>query len=99
MGPQGLYLNRWTPNFDPAVEVPKVVPVWVCLPNLPIHRWTPSSLQGIGEILGRYIDKENPKENYSCARICVEFDLEAGLPEAIKLTIGDWNHFQNLDCE
>jgi hypothetical protein len=37
MGSQGLYLNRWTPNFDPALEVPKDVPVWVRLPNLPIH--------------------------------------------------------------
>ena len=99
MGPQGLYLNRWTPDFDPVVDVAEVVPVWFCLPNLPIHCWIPSSLQAIGEILGRYIDKENPKENYSCARICVEFDLEAGLPEAIKITIGDWHHFQKLDYE
>ena len=37
MGTQGLYLNRWTPNFDPASEIPKDVPVWVRLPNLPIH--------------------------------------------------------------
>ena len=37
MGPQGLYLNRWTPDFDPAMDVPKAVPVWVRLPNLPMH--------------------------------------------------------------
>ena len=37
MGSQGLYLNRWTPYFDPTVDVPKEVPVWVRLPNLPVH--------------------------------------------------------------
>ena len=37
MGPQGLYLNRWSPDFDPEADTPKVVPVWVRLPNLPMH--------------------------------------------------------------
>jgi hypothetical protein len=99
MGPQGLYLNRWTPDFDPEVDVPKAVPVWVRLPNLSIHCWNPSSLQTIGNRLGRFIDKVDPKGQYSCARICVEVDLEAGLPEAIKLTVGDWQHYQKLDYE
>jgi hypothetical protein len=29
----------------------------------------------------------------------VEVDLEVGLPEEIKLKVGDWNHFQKLDYE
>lgn len=37
MGPQGLYLNKWTTDFDPAVDVPNAVPVWVRLPNLLVH--------------------------------------------------------------
>ena len=41
----------------------------------------------------------SPKDQYACARICVEVNLEAGLPEAIKLTVGNWSHFQNLDYE
>jgi hypothetical protein len=99
MGTQGLYLNRWTPSFDPASEVPKDVPVWVRLPNLSIHCWNPTSLQAIGNGLGRYIDRAEPRDQYSCARICVEVDLEVGLPEAIKLKVGDWHHFQKLDYE
>jgi hypothetical protein len=99
MGTQGLYLNRWTPNFDPASEIPKDVPVWVRLPNLPIHCWNPSSLQAIGNGLGRYIDRAEPRDQYSCARICVEVDLEVGLPEAIKLKVGTWQHIQKLDYE
>jgi hypothetical protein len=99
MGAQGLYLNRWTPNFDPASKVPKDVPVWVRLPNLPIHYWNSPSLQAIGNGLGHYIDKADPKDQYSCARICVEVDLEVGLPEVVKLKVGEWHHLQKLDYE
>jgi hypothetical protein len=61
MGPKGLYLNRWTHDFDLAVDVPKAVLVWVSLPNLLIHCWNPSSLQTIGNRLGRFIYKDDPK--------------------------------------
>ena len=99
MGPQGLYLNGWTPDFDPEADTPKTVPVWVRLPNLPMHCWNSKSLQAIGTALGKYIDMASPKDQYACARICVEVGLEAGLPEAIKLTVGNWSHFQKLDYE
>jgi hypothetical protein len=89
MGTQGLYLNRWTPNFDLASEVPKDISVWVRVPNLPIHCWNSSSLQAIGNRLGHYIDKADPKDQYSCARICVEVDLEIDLSEAVKLKVGE----------
>jgi hypothetical protein len=29
----------------------------------------------------------------------VEVDLEVGLPEAIKLKVGEWQHYQKLDYE
>ena len=64
-----------------------------------MHCWNPKSLQAIGTALGNYIDMASPKDQYTCARICVEVDLEAGLPEAIKLTVGNWSHFQKLDYE
>eukprot|EP00253_Pinus_taeda_P027962 PITA_27962 len=76
MGPQGLYLNRWMPDFDPAVDVPSVVPIWVRLPNLPVHCWNWDSLKHIGNALGKFIDRANSKDQYHCARICVEVDLE-----------------------
>ena len=41
----------------------------------------------------------SPKDQYSCAHVCVEVDLEAGLPEAIKLTVGNWYHYQKLEYE
>jgi hypothetical protein len=33
------------------------------------------------------------------APICVEVDMEAGLPEEIKLTVGEWQYYQKLDYE
>jgi hypothetical protein len=99
MGPQGLYLNKWTPDFDPAQDVSSAVPVWVRLPHLPLHCWNKKSLHAIDNTLGRYIDQAVRKDQYSCAQICVEVDLEVGLPEAIKLTAADWTHIQELDYE
>jgi hypothetical protein len=99
MGPQGLYLNKWTPDFDPEEDVPSAVPVWVRMPNLPIHCWNWDSLKHIGDALGKFIDRAHNKDQYDCARICVEVDLEVGLPEAIKIKVGSWSHIQKLDYE
>eukprot|EP00253_Pinus_taeda_P023673 PITA_23673 len=99
MGPQGLYLNKWTSDFDPAVDVPKVVPVWVRLPNLPVHCWNLDSLIHIGNSLGKFIDRASNKDRYDCAKICVEVDLEVGLPEVIKIKVSSWSHVQILDYE
>jgi len=71
----------------------------VRLPNLPAHCWGFESLQSIGNGIGKFIDRADPKSNYTCARICVEVDLEAGLPEAVKLTVGTWSFYQKLDYE
>jgi hypothetical protein len=64
-----------------------------------MHCWDFESLQRIGNGVGRFIDRADNKGQYTCARICVEVDLEAGLPEAVKLTVGTWTHYQKLDYE
>ena len=97
MGPQGLYLNKWMPDFYPTQHVPSVILVWVRLPHLPLHCWSPKSLESIQNTLGKYIDRADRKDQFSCARICMEVDLEIGLLEAINLTISNWSHVQELD--
>jgi len=58
------------------------------------------SVRAIGNIVGKYIDRSEPKDNMqACARICVEVYLGKGLPEAIKLKVDDWTHIQQLDYE
>ena len=49
--------------------------------------------------MGIFINMASPKDQYVCAQICVEVDIEASSPEAIKLTVGTWYHFQKLDYE
>ena len=99
MGPQGLYLNKWNPDFDPTQDVPSVVPIWLRLLHLPLHCWNSDSLKAIGNKLGNYIDRADQKDQFSCARICVEVDLENGLLEVINLKVAEWSHIQELDYE
>ena len=99
MGPQGLYLNKWTPNLDPSQDVPSAVLVWVRLPFLPLHCWNIESLVIIGNKLSRYIDRPERKDQFFCTRICVEVDLKIGLPKAIQLIVADWSYTQELDYE
>jgi len=100
MGARGLYLNRWTPNFNPKNDIMKVVPVWVHLPFFPLHYWNEETLRSIRNSLGHYIDKVELKDGLqSCARICVEVDLEKGLPKAIEITLHNWTYLQQVDYE
>jgi hypothetical protein len=94
-----LFLAPWTLDFNPGAEI-TAAPVWVRLPHLPLHLWGKSSLKDIGNKLGRFLDSVEPKGGQiTCARICVEVNLEKGLPEAIKLSLGEWCHIQELDYE
>jgi len=100
MDTRGLYLNRWTPDFDPKMDVPSVVPGWVRLLHVPLHCWGDDSIKAIGNVVGNYIDRCQPKENmHACARICVKVDLARGVPEAIKIKVDEWMHIQQLDYE
>ena len=49
--------------------------------------------------MGNYIDRAERREQYTYVQICVQVDLEVGLPKAIKLTVVDWSHVQELDYE
>ena len=71
---------------------------FVCLTFL--HCWGDESVKAIGNVVGKYIDRCEPKDNmHACARICVEVDLGKGLPEAIKIKVDQWTHIQPLDYE
>ena len=56
-------------------------------------------MEAIENTLGRYIDKVERRDQYTCARIWVEVDIKIGLPKSINLTVADWSHIQELDYE
>ena len=88
-----MYLNKWDLSFDPEKDIPTTVPVWVKLPHLPLLGLNDEDLRAIGNTLGKYIDKSEPKPlMFSCGRIFVEVEFEKGLPKAINLSIEGWNH-------
>lgn len=65
------------------------ISVWVRLHNLTLHFWHPKVLEGIDNMLGRYIkmDTQRPEEEiYTFATVCVEVDLSKGLLDHIILT-------------
>jgi hypothetical protein len=99
MGSRGLFLAPWTLEFNPGAEITAAL-VWVRLPHLPLHLWGKRSLEDIGNKLGHFLDSVEPKgDQFICACICVEVNLEKGLPEAIKLSPGEWCHIQELEYE
>jgi len=77
-------------------------PFWVRLPNLPLHLWNLSSLNVIGNAIGKFYSRCPETEEYvrtTYARICVEMDFSTGFQAKIilKRKIYVWN--QQLDYE
>ena len=60
MGLRGLFLAPWSLGFNPKAEI-TAAPVWVRLPNLPLHLWGKITLIDLGNKLGRYLDTAEPK--------------------------------------
>lgn len=83
------------PDFDLEMGVPNAMPVWVRFPHLPLHYWGDKSIKAIGNTMGKYIDRCEPKDiMHACARICVEVDLGKGLPEVINIKVDQRTHIQ-----
>ena len=97
-----LMAKPWFKDFDPSTESFNKVPLWVRLPNLPLHLWVDSVLEAVGEAIGDFLMVDNASSNVyrtTYARILVEVDTSKGLPASICLAspFGDWN--QCLDYE
>jgi hypothetical protein len=89
-GSFGLSMQRWFLDFNPLTMNSMTTPVWVRLPNLPLHFYTPSFLPTLGNVLGRFINIDIDwitKGFVTFTRICVEIDLIQGIPDMI---IIDW---------
>lgn len=68
MDSRGLYLNRWTPDFDPELDVPNAVVVLVRLPHLPLHFWGDESIKSIGMLWGNISTEVNQRKTCMHAR-------------------------------
>ncbi|GLJ40726.1 hypothetical protein SUGI_0841860 [Cryptomeria japonica] len=68
-----IYLQLWSPNFNPLLLAIYTAPVWIRLYNLPIEYWSENVLEKISRTLGTLLE--------------VDFDDEEGLCKIARLRI------------
>lgn len=59
-GNVGLFMQPFPATFDPITVSISMAPVWVRLPNLPLHLWNLPMLSSIGNALGKFY-RHNPE--------------------------------------
>jgi hypothetical protein len=87
-----LMLKRWRLGFKPSSEFFSHRHLWVLLPGLPLQLWNQQALELIGSSIGRFLRVDPSSLSVSdrkMARIYVEMDIQAGLPEILEI---DWRN-------
>ncbi|KAL0294381.1 UNVERIFIED_CONTAM: hypothetical protein Sangu_3220500 [Sesamum angustifolium] len=80
---------KWSPTFTPDHES-SIVPIWVCLPELPAHLFRKDALFAIARNIGtplQIADSTFNQSNLANARVCVEIDLLKPLLKEIDIQI------------
>lgn len=83
-----IIVKQWTMNFDFKEEIIRVIPVWVRLPNLPLHCWGEDTLSRIVSAIGVPViaDECTSKQaKFSYARVLVEVDVTQDFVKEIKV--------------
>ncbi|VFR02708.1 unnamed protein product [Cuscuta campestris] len=78
-------VTKWSPNLRPEEDSP-IVPVWITIPNLPIHLHDQQALFNITSLLGKPLKVDNATLNFSipkAARVCLEVDVSIPLHSKI----------------
>lgn len=84
-----VIIKEWRTDFKLEDEVLKEVPLWVRLPNLPLHCWSGDSLSRIGSVLGTPLcvdECTTQQSRISYARVLVEVDITKPLTYKIPIT-------------
>ena len=95
-------MEPWYPSFDPTITSITSDPIWVRLPNLPLHLWNFTTFTSIGNTLGKYYCiSPNTFECFKATfdRICVQMDLSQGFLAKLIFTNKDYKWIEKLDYE
>ncbi|VFQ92357.1 unnamed protein product [Cuscuta campestris] len=99
LGKDIMVVTKWSPNLRPDEDSP-IVPVWVTIPNLPIHLHDQKALFCITSKLGKPLKVDSATLNFSrpkAARVCIEIDVSKNLHQKIHVKhIDDDLFFQVL---
>lgn len=84
-----IMLKPWSESYRFDEDVLKTMPLWVRLPNLPLHFWGLDSLSRIGSLLGTPLCADECTSNQlrvSFARLMVEVDVTKPLPKVVHIS-------------
>lgn len=83
-----IVMRPWSESYRFENDVLKTMPLWIRLPNLPLHYWSIDSLSRIGSLLGTPIcadDCTTGQKRISFARMMVEMDISKPLPKFVTI--------------
>ncbi len=89
-------------QFNSIEDLPLRVPVWVCLPQLPLEFQHEDILQQIVAVLGKPTAKSHQsldKNVIYYADICVGIDLNNALLDSLEICLGSSSWIQQLDYD
>ncbi|GLJ06655.1 hypothetical protein SUGI_0044170 [Cryptomeria japonica] len=97
-----LYIQPWSPNFDPTSLVVYVKPVWIQLYNLLIGYWSEACLETLGRSLGTLLEIDEDiveGDLYTYARL--KTTVVKTIPSSVMLLIadGEWKHHIEVEKE
>lgn len=83
-----MFLWEWKSGFSLQEDMMRTLPIWIKLPNLPLHLWGTSSLSKIGSAVGKPLFTDECTDNklrvsYAC--ILVEIDITQKLKHTITI--------------
>lgn len=95
-----LLLKRWGISFNPAQDYFSLHHLWVLLPGLPLYLWNSSTLETIGNSLGKVLAVDLKVLEAPIKRVTMvlmELDIHEGLQESIDIEWRGHTIRQNLD--
>ncbi|GLJ16930.1 hypothetical protein SUGI_0292330 [Cryptomeria japonica] len=95
-----LYMQLWTPNFNPLKLAVYETPIWIGMYNLPIEYWGDSCLEKIGQTLGTLLEiDEGIIENDSYIYARMKIAVVEQIPPLLTLRTDNGIWKQGIEVE
>ncbi|XP_028557077.1 uncharacterized protein LOC110105990 [Dendrobium catenatum] len=96
-----MKLSKWSHLLDVGFDTP-VIPIWISLPKLRPHLFTPRILHVVGSLFGRPLKVDSATfvgSRPSVARVLVELDITKNFPSHIWLRPENSGYIQQVQFE
>ncbi|GLJ52661.1 hypothetical protein SUGI_1120870 [Cryptomeria japonica] len=94
-----VYIQPWTPHFDPTPLAFYSEPVWIRLYNLPIEYWSEELWEKIGITLGTLLETYYDDEEDICKSARMRIAAVKRIPESIILVSECGERIQKVEIE